>query len=98
MYVAIDLSAIIVQGRGKNNNVGGHMYQGLTFWAPNVNIFRDPRWGRGEETPGEDPTINGNYAKQFVSGMQGMLSLQDIRSSCPVFTVQCWHMDVASHI
>lgn len=48
------------EGRGKNNNVGGGMYHALTFWAPNVNIFRDPRWGRGEETPGEDPTMNGD--------------------------------------
>ena len=36
-----------------------------------MNIFRDPRWGRGEETPGEDPTINSEYAEQFVKGMQG---------------------------
>ena len=40
------------EGRGLNNDVGGGMYHGLTFWAPNVNIFRDPRWGRGQETPG----------------------------------------------
>lgn len=63
------------EGRGKNNDVqsnGGGMYHGLTFWAPNVNIFRDPRWGRGEETPGEDPTLNGDYAEQFVTGMQSL--------------------------
>jgi beta-glucosidase-like glycosyl hydrolase len=42
----------------------------LTFWTPNVNIFRDPRWGRGQETPGEDPTVNSDYAEQFVSGFQ----------------------------
>lgn len=59
------------EGRGKNNEYTGKMYHGLTFWAPNINIFRDPRWGRGEETPGEDPTLNGEYAKQFVTGMQG---------------------------
>jgi len=42
----------------------------LTFWTPNVNIFRDPRWGRGQECPGEDPTLNGDYAEGFVSGFQ----------------------------
>lgn len=44
---------------------------GLTFWAPNVNIFRDPRWGRGQETPGEDPVTASKYAASFVRGMQG---------------------------
>lgn len=44
---------------------------GLTFWAPNVNIFRDPRWGRGQETPGEDPMVASAYAVEFVKGFQG---------------------------
>ncbi|KAK4483956.1 hypothetical protein RD792_011166 [Penstemon davidsonii] len=44
---------------------------GMTFWAPNVNIFRDPRWGRGQETPGEDPLVAGKYAAAFVRGIQG---------------------------
>jgi xylan 1,4-beta-xylosidase len=43
---------------------------GLTFWAPNINIFRDPRWGRGQETPGEDPFTNSEYAAQFVYNFQ----------------------------
>ena len=47
------------------------MFFGLTFWAPNVNIFRDPRWGRGQETYGEDPFLTGRMAVAFVSGMQG---------------------------
>ena len=60
------------EARGKNNDrTRGDIYQGLTMWAPNINIFRDPRWGRGEETPGEDPQINGDYVTQFVTGMQG---------------------------
>lgn len=42
----------------------------LTFWTPNINIFRDPRWGRGQETPGEDPVLNGDYAEGFVRGFQ----------------------------
>ncbi|CAL1397358.1 unnamed protein product [Linum trigynum] len=44
---------------------------GLTFWSPNVNIFRDPRWGRGQETPGEDPFLAGKYAASYVKGLQG---------------------------
>lgn len=46
-------------------------YQGLTFWSPNVNIFRDPRWGRGQETWGEDPFLTGEMAAEFVRGLQG---------------------------
>jgi beta-glucosidase len=46
-------------------------YQGLTFWSPNVNIFRDPRWGRGQETWGEDPFLTGEMASEFVRGIQG---------------------------
>jgi beta-glucosidase len=46
-------------------------YQGLTFWSPNVNIFRDPRWGRGQETWGEDPFFAGEMASNFVRGLQG---------------------------
>jgi beta-glucosidase len=46
-------------------------YQGLTFWTPNVNIFRDPRWGRGQETYGEDPHLSGRMGVAFVSGLQG---------------------------
>jgi beta-glucosidase len=45
--------------------------QGLTFWAPNINIFRDPRWGRGQETYGEDPFLTGELGVAFVRGMQG---------------------------
>ncbi len=47
------------------------MFFGLTFWAPNINIFRDPRWGRGQETYGEDPFLTGRMAVAFVKGMQG---------------------------
>jgi beta-glucosidase len=46
-------------------------YEGLTFWSPNINIFRDPRWGRGMETFGEDPYLTGRLAVEFVNGMQG---------------------------
>ncbi|HPM88187.1 MAG TPA: glycoside hydrolase family 3 C-terminal domain-containing protein [Bacteroidales bacterium] len=54
------------QRRGKTG-----IYQGLTFWSPNINIFRDPRWGRGHETYGEDPFLTGRMGMQFVKGMQG---------------------------
>src|SRR5215203_3228866 len=46
-------------------------YKGLTFWSPNINIFRDPRWGRGQETWGEDPFLTGKLATAFVRGLQG---------------------------
>jgi beta-glucosidase len=46
-------------------------YYGLTFWSPNINIFRDPRWGRGQETYGEDPFLTGRMAVAFIQGMQG---------------------------
>src|SRR5574341_19224 len=51
---------------------GSHgIYEGLTFFSPNINLFRDPRWGRGMETYGEDPFVTGRLAVQFVRGMQG---------------------------
>ncbi len=54
------------QRRGKTG-----IYEGLTFWSPNINIFRDPRWGRGQETYGEDPFLTGRMGYEFVRGMQG---------------------------
>jgi beta-glucosidase len=54
------------QRRGKTG-----IYQGLTFWSPNINIFRDPRWGRGHETYGEDPFLSGRMGYEFVKGLQG---------------------------
>ncbi|HEX3009003.1 MAG TPA: glycoside hydrolase family 3 C-terminal domain-containing protein [Bacteroidales bacterium] len=53
----------------RNNKRG--IYQGLTFWSPNINIFRDPRWGRGQETYGEDPYLTGRIGVKFVEGLQG---------------------------
>ena len=47
------------------------IYKGLTFWAPNVNIFRDPRWGRGQETYGEDPYLTARMGVAYVHGIQG---------------------------
>ncbi len=48
-----------------------YRYHGLTFWSPNINIFRDPRWGRGQETYGEDPYLTGRMAVAFIRGLQG---------------------------
>lgn len=67
--------AIATEGRAKfivaQRQKNYSMYAGLTFWAPNVNIFRDPRWGRGMETYGEDPFLTGVLGTAFVKGMQG---------------------------
>jgi beta-glucosidase len=68
-------TAIAIEGRIKHVQAerAGHsnIFEGLDFWAPNVNIFRDPRWGRGQETYGEDPFLTGRLAVAFVTGMQG---------------------------
>lgn len=67
--------AIAVEGRAKYNASAKKndrdIYKGLTFWSPNVNIFRDPRWGRGQETYGEDPYLSGRLGTSFVKGLQG---------------------------
>ena len=55
----------------KANGGSSNIFQGLDFWAPNINIFRDPRWGRGQETYGEDPYLTARMGVAFVDGMQG---------------------------
>ena len=66
---------IAEEGRAKYNEQAKRgdrdIYKGLTFWSPNVNIFRDPRWGRGHETYGEDPFLTGTLAVPFIKGIQG---------------------------
>ncbi|MEM6829452.1 MAG: glycoside hydrolase family 3 C-terminal domain-containing protein [Bacteroidota bacterium] len=68
-------SAIATEARAKyaiSQEVGNRSkYAGLTFWSPNVNIFRDPRWGRGQETFGEDPFLTSHMGVAFVKGLQG---------------------------
>lgn len=68
-------NVIAMEGRAKYNAYSGHgdrdIYKGLTFWSPNVNIFRDPRWGRGHETYGEDPCLSRTLGVSFVKGLQG---------------------------
>lgn len=67
--------AISTEARGKFNAQRAlgdtDIYKGLTMWSPNINIFRDPRWGRGHETYGEDPFLTGRLGAAFVRGMQG---------------------------
>lgn len=68
-------SVIAEEGRAKYNayleQEDRDIYKGLTFWSPNVNIFRDPRWGRGQETYGEDPYLSGRLGVAYVKGLQG---------------------------
>jgi len=73
MYQVADV--ISTEARAKHHeferNNQRNRYQGLTFWSPNINIFRDPRWGRGQETYGEDPYLTARLGVQFVRGLQG---------------------------
>lgn len=66
---------ISIEARAKYNAYSAHedrdIYKGLTLWSPNINIFRDPRWGRGHETYGEDPFLTSENGKAFVNGIQG---------------------------
>ena len=63
------------EGRAKYNALSAKgdrdIYKGLTFWSPNINIFRDPRWGRGHETYGEDPYLTAQLGKAYIRGLQG---------------------------
>ena len=67
---------ISTEGRAKYNKhvkFGDYdIFKGLTFWAPNINIFRDPRWGRGQETFGEDPYLTGKMAAGFIRGVESV--------------------------
>ncbi len=68
-------SAISDEGRAKYNKYieygARSIYKGLTYWSPNINIFRDPRWGRGHETYGEDPYLTATLGVEFIKGIQG---------------------------
>lgn len=68
-------TVISTEARAKHHEFARHndrgIYKGLTFWSPNINIFRDPRWGRGHETYGEDPYLTGEMAVAFIKGLQG---------------------------
>ena len=66
---------VSTEGRAKYNEISAmgdrDIYKGLTFWSPNINVFRDPRWGRGQETYGEDPYLISRLAIPFIKGLQG---------------------------
>lgn len=66
---------VSTEGRAKYNEISAmgdrDIYKGLTFWSPNINVFRDPRWGRGQETYGEDPYLISRLAIPFIKGIQG---------------------------
>lgn len=66
---------IAMEGRAKYNTFQKYgdygIYKGITFWSPNLNVFRDPRWGRGQETYGEDPYLIGKLGRAFIKGLQG---------------------------
>jgi beta-glucosidase len=68
-------TAVADEARAKHHNFvkkdKRFIYQGLTLWSPNINLFRDPRWGRGQETYGEDPLLTGTLATEFIKGLQG---------------------------
>lgn len=71
------------EARAKYNMLGDEevtRYKGLTFWTPNVNIFRDPRWGRGQETYGEDPYLTSMLGKAAVEGLQGPADAKNIKT------------------
>ncbi|MGA2184177.1 MAG: glycoside hydrolase family 3 C-terminal domain-containing protein [Bryobacteraceae bacterium] len=71
-----DMATVIgIEARAKHHDAVRHgrrdIFEGLTFWSPNINIFRDPRWGRGQETYGEDPFLTARIGVAFVTGLQG---------------------------
>ncbi len=66
--IAIEGRAKFDEAQRENNH---RIFYGLTFWSPNINIFRDPRWGRGQETYGEDPFLTGRMGTAFIEGVQG---------------------------
>jgi beta-glucosidase len=71
MAEAISTEGRIKYEQAQHEKRANLFFQGLDFWAPNINIFRDPRWGRGQETYGEDPFLTGRMGVAFVTGMQG---------------------------
>ncbi|PWA65680.1 glycosyl hydrolase family protein [Artemisia annua] len=74
ILTAASFNETLFKAIGKMSTEARAMYNvglaGLTYWSPNVNIFRDPRWGRGQETPGEDPVLTSKYAVDYVKGLQ----------------------------
>ncbi len=82
---------ISTEGRAKYNAQSAHgdrdIYKGLTMWSPNINIFRDPRWGRGHETYGEDPYLTSRLGVRFIEGLQGKGKYMKIAACAKHFAV-----------
>lgn len=82
---------ISTEGRAKYNAQSAHgdrdIYKGLTMWSPNINIFRDPRWGRGHETYGEDPYLTSRLGVRFIQGLQGQGKYMKIAACAKHFAV-----------
>lgn len=82
---------IATEARAKYNESSKHedrdIYKGLTFWTPNINIFRDPRWGRGHETYGEDPYLTEELGKAFIKGLQGEKDVMKVAACAKHFAV-----------
>ncbi|MBK5261197.1 MAG: glycoside hydrolase family 3 C-terminal domain-containing protein [Peptostreptococcaceae bacterium] len=89
---------VATEGRGKFNIQQEYgdtdIYKGLTFWAPNVNIFRDPRWGRGHETYGEDPCLTSALAVNFIEAMQGDGEYMKVAACAKHFAVHSGPEDI----
>lgn len=87
-----DIADVIgTEGRAKYNEFTKHedrdIYKGLSFWSPNVNIFRDPRWGRGHETYGEDPFLTSKFGVAFIKGLQGQAKYLKLAATAKHFAV-----------
>lgn len=82
MAVAISDESRAIYNEMVKQGKAFQQFKGLTYWSPNVNIFRDPRWGRGQETYGEDPFLTGRMGVAFIRGMQGRDSLKLKVATC----------------
>lgn len=80
--VAEMASVISTEARAMNNQ----QQSGLTYFTPNINIFRDPRWGRGQETPGEDPYLTSQYVENLINGLESFGTYKKIVADCKHFT------------
>ena len=89
------------EGRAKYNAVSARgdrdIYHGLTFWSPNINIFRDPRWGRGHETYGEDPYLTSRLGQAYVRGLQGSGETMKAAACAKHFAVHSGPEDLRHH-
>ena len=94
-------NVIATEARAKYNETSKYndfgLYKGLTIWSPNINIFRDPRWGRGHETYGEDPYLTGRMGSAFVKGLQGDKEFYKTAACAKHFCVHSGPEDLRHH-